>query len=340
MNINYETVVSLVNTTTTEAGILLPEINKSPNRVMIFKDIYGSFSTNNLVLQAQTSNTFEDGSITKVLSNNYQSLMLYSDPTTFKWATLGGTPENWSLYPAISTVNFNCNITSNNYINFYNNLDSNGSNTGLVNGLISFNGYMSYFNSNLFQKPIAADWSYFPAIATLDMCNNIMSNLIQTNTFNDGATNMIARRVYFDNPAAIIVDSNAFSNILTPTPNKYITLLKPNSYYTYLNCTVSFRCDGAQDDLAYYLKLSNATALTELSGVLFDDIYPYVENIKANFYLKNQSLTFQDQFDITTFSDGDSLVPMLLVKTNGGSVSLSNMKFSLVYEPLIESATA
>ena len=111
--------------------------------------------------------------------------------------------------------------------------------------------------------------------------------------------------------------------------------MKPNNFFTYLNCTVSFRSDGINDDLAYYLKLSNVTASTDLSGVIFNDVYPYIENAKPSFYLKNHSITFQEQFDISSWTDGDEYIPMLFVKTNNGLGDISNYYFSMVYEPLI-----
>jgi hypothetical protein len=105
--------------------------------------------------------------------------------------------------------------------------------------------------------------------------------------------------------------------------------------YNYLNCTFSFR-GLASDDLAYYFELCNKTkSVPNLAGEIFSDTYPFIEN-KKNFLTTNHSITVQEQFYITSWTDGDKFIPLMFVKSGSGLKNLTNMEFSMVYEPLIE----
>ena len=214
--------------------------------------------------------------------------------------------------------------------------------------------------------PIAADWAYFPAKSNLDMSANVIenvnqlnvnyiygngmgaivsfgayvdmlsneiSNVLQTSNTYSAATNIVTRRVYFDNPLNYSIDSSDYFNVLTTSPTTPLTYINPTAFYTYLNCTISFRCDNSPDSFAYFLKLSNITMSTDLSGEIFGKFYPFQEN-KYNILSSNHSITFQEQFNVSSWSNNDTFVPMLFV-TSVSVNSLYNMKFSMVYEPVL-----
>lgn len=363
------TVITLVSTSVNaDGGIQLPAISNAPNRVLYFKDFAGGFSSNNLTLIANGTDIFENTTQELVLSNNYDCIGIYADPTNNMWVTLSGPCSNWSQFSANSTVDYNNNPSLSNVINVYNDIASLSNQPYFQNALFSFYGYFSYFNSNLYNpRPIASDWANFRAANNVDLSSNVIenvnqlnvnyiygngmgssvtfgtninmytneiSNVAQTSNINSAATNLIGRRVYFDSPVDTGIDNTTYSNVLTKTPTTPITYNNPTAFYTYLNCTISFCCDGAKDDLAYHLRLSNTTATTDLSGEIFNRNYPYIENEnKINTY--NHSISFQEQFNITTWANGDVYIPMLFVISGTGAHTLSNMKFSMVYEPLL-----
>ena len=182
--------------------------------------------------------------------------------------------------------------------------------------------------------PIASEWYNFPASNTVDVGLNEIISVDQTSTSNSAATNIIGRSVYFDTNTTFNINNITFSNVLNDTPATFLSFMYPNSFYTYLNCTFSFRCDNVADDLAYYFALSNKTTSNIRDGEIFSSAYPYLEteHVILN---KNHSITVQEQFNISTWGNDNEFVPMMYVKTNNGSEIMSNMKFSMVYEPLV-----
>ena len=173
----------------------------------------------------------------------------------------------------------------------------------------------------------------------LDLSNNEILNVKQTNTLNSGATNVMARRVYFDSPSAVTINNTAYTNVLTDPPTKFPVFNNSNNFYKYLNCTFSFRADGIDDTLAYYFDLSNETNKTMATGIIFDATYPFIEN--GNTYItSNRSITVQEQFDTSitspSWADTDQFFPRMYVQTSTLTKSLTNMKFSMVYEPIFE----
>ena len=365
-NLNQNTMVTLLNSSTISGVVNLPLTTNIPFRSIIFKDFNGYTSgASTITLSTVGTDTFEDGSSTYTLSNAFESVQFYADTYHNKWVTLfSSSLNNWSKYQATSMVNFNCNITSNNFINFYNDLDMYDSNTGYQFGLISFYGKMSYFNiEDGYPKPIVSEWSQFRAEQTVDISaniidnvsqlnvdyiygngmgvpvtfgtnidlnNNVISNLQQTDISNLAATNLIARRIYTNNSDDFTINNTTFSNILMNNPISY---MNPNSFYTILNCTINFRCNNVKDDLAYFLTLSNISFLSDLSGEMFNDSYPFIEN-KHNILTSNHSITFQEQFQVRDWADGDIFIPKLFVKSGTGLQTLKNIKFTMVYEPL------
>ena len=140
------------------------------------------FSTSTLLFSAQQLLEVFNESFTSTTTGlgtaGYISSSQLTSTVTGLSAGGGGSASNWSLYPAISTVDFSNNITSNNFVNFYNDLDNIGHPTALLNGLLSFYGYYSYYNSNTpYPIPIAADWWRFVANGYVDINNNDICNV-------------------------------------------------------------------------------------------------------------------------------------------------------------------
>ena len=196
------------------------------------------------------------------------------------------------------------------------------------------NNYFSYTDDDVNYVAVASEWYNFPAINTVDVGLNEIISVDQTSTSNSAATNIIGRRVYFDTNTTFNIDNITPSNVLNDSPTTFLSFMYPNSFYTYLNCTFSFRCDNVIDDLAYYFALSNRTNTTIFPGEIFSAAYPYLETQHVTL-TSHHSITVQEQFNISTWGDNDEFVPMMYVKTNTGPQTMDNMKFSMVYEPLV-----
>ena len=121
--------------------------------------------------------TYDLGSISLRWANTFVSTINFADGS-YQTTAGGGGGQDWWMYPALGIIDFSNNNTSNNQFNEYTDLNNFSNPTGLLNGLLSFNGYFAYYNSNYSNSPIpiAADWSLFPANSNINMCNYAIYN--------------------------------------------------------------------------------------------------------------------------------------------------------------------
>ena len=145
MDLNLNTDLALVTTTANAGTITLPLSLTIPGRVITFKDITQTFGTNALTLNTTSPDTFEDGSVTKVLRESGGIIQLVG--TSNKWYLLAGTQQNTLnisslLAISISTIIISSMNASISTINFQNNVNSTLS-MYQVSSLL-------YFNSNVF----------------------------------------------------------------------------------------------------------------------------------------------------------------------------------------------
>jgi hypothetical protein len=92
MSLNYNTELALINTTTNSGTITLPSATTVPGRVISFKDSVGNFNNKSLTLICDGSDTFEDGTVTKVLYESFGSIQVVASGT--KWFILSGVKQN------------------------------------------------------------------------------------------------------------------------------------------------------------------------------------------------------------------------------------------------------
>ena len=94
MSLNSNTEVGLINTTGNQGTISLPPASSSQGRVITFKDAVGRFGVNalTLVCDASGSDTFEDGSTSKVLREANGIIQVVASGTV--WYVLTGTQQN------------------------------------------------------------------------------------------------------------------------------------------------------------------------------------------------------------------------------------------------------
>jgi hypothetical protein len=92
MSLNYNTELALINTITNSGTITLPSATTVPGRVISFKDSVGNFNNKSLTLICDGSDTFEDGTVTKVLYESFGSIQVVASGT--KWFILSGVKQN------------------------------------------------------------------------------------------------------------------------------------------------------------------------------------------------------------------------------------------------------
>ena len=83
--------------------ITLPLASSIPGRVITFKDVLGTFGTNRLTLNTTGGDTFEDGGVSKVLSESYGYIQLVASDS--KWFILNGTQVNTIQVSAMTSIN-------------------------------------------------------------------------------------------------------------------------------------------------------------------------------------------------------------------------------------------
>jgi hypothetical protein len=92
MSLNLNTELALVNTTANSGTVTLPLTSLSQGRVISFKDSVGNFNNNTLTLICDGSDTFEDGTLTKVFYESFGSIQLVASGT--RWFILSGVKQN------------------------------------------------------------------------------------------------------------------------------------------------------------------------------------------------------------------------------------------------------
>jgi hypothetical protein len=92
MSLNLNTELALVNTTANSGTVTLPLTSLSQGRVISFKDSVGNFNNNSLTLICDGSDTFEDGTLTKVFYESFGSIQLVASGT--RWFILSGVKQN------------------------------------------------------------------------------------------------------------------------------------------------------------------------------------------------------------------------------------------------------
>ena len=89
MSISSYTVVTMLDSRPSPITIPLPRTTDILNRIITFKDLYGSASTNTITLVTRSGDTFEDGTFSTIMSNTYQTLNFYAGQPG-KWLNIDG----------------------------------------------------------------------------------------------------------------------------------------------------------------------------------------------------------------------------------------------------------
>ena len=137
------TELGLVNALTQSLTIFLP-LNAPNGKNLFIKDAAGNSLFSTVTIQAQGSDTFEDGSTKQLLNSAYESMQLTYNPT--KWYITGGTMFNTMNISSVITNNLNATNISSSYATV--------SSLSLLNKVASTNTFnvvssLLYYNKNL-----------------------------------------------------------------------------------------------------------------------------------------------------------------------------------------------
>ena len=167
------TELGLVNALTQSLTVYLPQ-NSPTGKNLFIKDAAGNSLFSTVTIQAQGSDTFEDGSTKQLLNSAYESMQLTYNPT--KWYITGGTMFNTMNISSVITNNLNATNISSSYATV--------SSLSLLNKVASTNTFnvvssLLYYNNNLvgggFREAIPQNVNTY--ISTQVFLPNTISNL-------------------------------------------------------------------------------------------------------------------------------------------------------------------
>jgi hypothetical protein len=100
----------------------MPKTSDITNRIITFKDLYGAATNSSIILVTRSGDTFEDGTFSTFMSNNYQSLTFYAGQPG-KWLTLNSNSSassSTALPPNLSTILMSSGTITGNLVSSFN----------------------------------------------------------------------------------------------------------------------------------------------------------------------------------------------------------------------------
>ena len=190
MSISSYTTVTMLDSRPAQMTISVPKSTDIYNRIITFKDLYGSASNSTIILVTRSGDTFEDGTFSTIMSNAYQTVNLYAGQPG-KWLNVGATGGGGGDSAGLTTVSNHLNALSTNLITISTNLNT------VSNVLTGVSTNVTTISTNL----------------------NTVSNTVAAGRFSSISTNTISssliRAGYISSPqgyiSSLIVDSLAFS---------------------------------------------------------------------------------------------------------------------------------
>ena len=218
MSISSYTTVTMLDSRPAQITISVPKSTDITNRIITFKDLYGSASNSTIILVTRSGDSFEDGTFSTIMSNAYQTVNLYAG-LPGKWLNVGSTGSGGGDSAGLTTVSNRLNGVSTNVTTISTNLNtlsnnlttvsnSTGTNTTSIttvsNSLNTVSNHLNAISTNLI---------------TVSTSLNTVSNTVAAGRFPSISTNTIStsliRAGYISSPqgyiSSLIVDSLAFS---------------------------------------------------------------------------------------------------------------------------------
>ena len=189
MSISSYTTVTMLDSRPAQITISVPKSTDITNRIITFKDLYGSSSNSTIILVTRSGDTFEDGTFSTIMSNAYQTVNLYAGQPG-KWLNVGATGGGGDS-AGLTTVSNRLNGVSTSLITVSTNLNTVSNHlNALSTNLITVSTSL-----NTVSNTVAA--GRFPAISTTTICTSLI------------------RAGYISSPqgyiSSLIVDSLSFS---------------------------------------------------------------------------------------------------------------------------------
>ena len=283
--------------------------------------------------------------------------------------------SNWSQFPARQDINVNSNSVNNAlYLKFMNIPNSNTYyakiNSGNNNYKIEYAAYDIDDNLQVGPKPIAQDWSYFPAETSIDMSNNninnidnlgvglingysiseyynaywseflatqnlnmnnkTINNVIQTSLNTDAATNDIIAQYLTNNIGTATFDSATTQ--IQPTPSPTLGVFRNTGGFNRFKVTFTLVGTGVISPIELYFKLFNQSTGTPVDGTIVNSSYPYQEEQHA-IRSDNHSITYTDIYDLSLWTSGNTYYPLLYIASSGDTVNFTSGSILVVLEP-------
>ena len=219
MSISSYTTLTMIDSRPAPITLAVPKSTDIINRIITFKDLYGSASNSTVTLVTRGGDTFEDGTFSTIMSNAYQTVNLYAG-LPGKWLNVGATGGGGGGDSAgLTTVSNHLNALSTNIITISTNLNT-VSNTGATNATnittVSNSTGTNTTNLNTVSNHLN---SVSTNLITISTNLNTVSNTVAAGRFPAISTNTIStnlvRAGYISSPqgyiSSLIVDSLSFS---------------------------------------------------------------------------------------------------------------------------------
>ena len=120
MSISSYTTVTMLDSRPSPITISMPKTTDIANRIITFKDLYGSASNSTITLVTRSGDTFEDGTFSTIISNAYQTINFYAGQPG-KWLNIdggsgGGGGGGNGTFPYVSANTISTNIINAGYL--------------------------------------------------------------------------------------------------------------------------------------------------------------------------------------------------------------------------------
>jgi hypothetical protein len=210
----------------------VPKSTDIYNRIITFKDLYGSASNSTIILVTRSGDTFEDGTFSTIMSNAYQTVNLYAGQPG-KWLNVGATGGGGGDSAGLTTVSNHLNALSTNIITISTNLNTISNNLTTVSNttgtnttsITTISNHLNALSTNLItiSTNLNTVSNHLNQVSTnlINISTNLntVSNTVAAGRFPAISTNTIStnlvRAGYISSPqgyiSSLVVDSLAFS---------------------------------------------------------------------------------------------------------------------------------
>ncbi len=290
-----QTQVALIDTRNNAGTIQLPGASAFAYRTILLKDIYGTFGTKSLTLTTSGSDTFEDGSTSKILTTNSGYIQVYAGQAG-KWYILSSTDlldvKISSLqfstivgpFPQLSTIALFTSNTSNYFSNVLQNWSTPLSTVSL------FTSNTSNYYSNLLQN-------YSTAVSTVALFTSNTSNYY-SNVLQNWSTSVSTVATFTSNTSNYYV--NAIQNWSTPLISTTIGL--GNIYLS----TATGGIATIPNNLSTMALFTSSASISTTTTIILSTQAIYASSVQA-FALSSQSLFVSSFYTATR-----QLTPMFI----------------------------